>query len=200
MNNLINLNSSKLFKNEDITIPELVCPKCQNNMLAFFHETFILNIALKKAKDEKYTKKYKYINGEIFSFENDFWKKEEYNYAPIFVCKCGFYDLPLNFVKIDNNENKPKSENIEELKKIIEEKDNEIKKLKNELKENNKNKELIKDLKNQINKKDIKIKELNNEISKNKKNMINLEKNIEKMKEEINKLKQENDKLKNNKK
>ena len=195
MDDNIHFNDYISFKNEKIPNQELICPKCKNNMLTFFHETFILNFAIKVAKEGKKAKQYKYINDEIFSFENGNWKKEKYFHAPYFVCNCGFHSEPKTFIKVDNRM-KSKNENIDELKKLIEEKDNEIKKLKKQLNENNRNIELINSLKQSLYSKNITINQLNIEISKNKENIINLQNNLVKIENELNKIKQENYNLK----
>ena len=125
---------------------ELECPKCGNDLLSYFHGTFLLTQVLSGAKRGKNAHKFKLIDGELYSYENNDWEIKEKQYPPeIFICKCGFYsESKYDFIvnkKITNNTPNKFNEELNNSNKTIEDQKNKINNLTNQLnleKENNK--------------------------------------------------------------
>ena len=63
---------------------ELECPKCRNGLLSYFHGTFLLAQVLSAAKRGKNAYKFKLIDGELYTYENNDWEIKEKQYPQRF--------------------------------------------------------------------------------------------------------------------
>ena len=182
------INLKKIVEHDNENEIELQCPKCRNDMLSYFHGTFILNLAISSAKKGRNAHIFKLINGELYSLEKNDWEKMENQYPPeIFVCKCGFFsESKYDFAKTHQTVN-TFNEEINNSKKIIEEQNNKIKDLTNQL---NKEKKQNKKLSNSMKELKDKLSLLNNEITNNQNKIKNLENIIKEKNIEINKFKE----------
>ena len=184
----INLKNIVEHDNENENEIELQCPRCGNDLLCYFHGTFILTLAISSAKKGRNAHRCKLINGDLYTLQKYDWEKMEIQYPPeILVCKCGFYsESKYDFAKTIKTVNTFNLE-MNNSKKTIEELNNKIKDLTSQLNtEKNNNKKLLESLKE--------LKEnytvLNNEKTNYESKIKNLENIIKGKDIEINKLKE----------